>query len=91
MIALLWYAITATDTKFSLLLVAHNEAVSELTEMEWVTSIEKTPTFAFCIVILTEMQAILYMFIRSLEERNFPVYVESMQGIEPIFFSIDHF
>ena len=50
---------------------------------------ENHPTFKFWAMVL-EMELILLMFIRSLQEENFELYLQSMAQMVPWFFALDH-
>ena len=49
---------------------------------------ERHPTFFFWDLIL-RLQMLILMFVRSLRERNFDLYVNSMEKFMPILFSLD--
>ena len=52
--------------------------------------VEKSPTFQFWNLILT-IQILVLIFIRAHRQRNFPLYVESLEALMFLFFAVDHY
>lgn len=73
-----------------LLQEAHTKLQPEVTVEEWITSMEKSPTFVFWMSLL-KFQEIFFIFIRAQRCGNFSLYVESLQALAPYFFALDHY
>ena len=56
---------------------------------QWKTSSEKSPTFHFWEMI-RRLEALILIFIGSLREGNFQLYVEALEALVPWFHSLDH-
>ena len=58
--------------------------------IEWCEEmIAKSPTFKFWdFVMTTELHMLL--FVRSHRERNFDLYIETLEALCPLFFALDH-
>lgn len=58
---------------------------------DWVASrLEKSPQFLYWTLIM-DLQAKILSFIRSIREGNFPLYIESLQQLTPIFYALDNY
>ena len=57
---------------------------------QWKTSTrEKSSTFHFWDMVL-RLEILIFIFIRSHREGNFPLYVETLEALVPWFFALDH-
>ncbi|KAJ8349373.1 hypothetical protein SKAU_G00245030 [Synaphobranchus kaupii] len=51
--------------------------------------LKKSPTFMFWDLIM-RYETLILIFIRAHRERNFPLYVEVLEVLAPLFFALDH-
>ena len=51
--------------------------------------LQKCPTFFFWDLVL-RFEVLILIFVRAQRERNFPLYVEVLEELTPLFFALDH-
>lgn len=79
---------------YKLLKVAHEQYIISLAADkqplpfdDW-SSAQRSPTFQFWLLIL-QQEVVLLVFIASLRDGNFPLYVEALTKMIPLFFALD--
>ena len=73
------------------LCVAVKKDESPLHPLQWLGEKSKTSGMCYFWRMVTNLQIEILIFVRSLREGNFPVYVQTMRNLLKWFFALDHY